>query len=120
MIGFKAMAAGVGVAAGWGTFFNPGTLTIATVSNDDMIVMQKLSWKWEQQTGNKINWVILEENVLRQKVTTDIATKGGQYDVVTIGAYETTIWGKKGWLTPLDDLGADYDYEDVFKPVRNG
>jgi sorbitol/mannitol transport system substrate-binding protein len=63
-----------------------------------MIVMQKLSSKWEQQTGNKINWVILEENVLRQKVTTDIATKGGQYDVVTIGAYETPIWGKKGWL----------------------
>src|SRR6202167_5893394 len=120
MIGFKAMAAGVAVAAGCVTFVSAETLTIATVNNDDMIVMQKLSSKWEQQTGNKINWVILEENVLRQKVTTDIATKGGQYDVVTIGAYETPIWGKKGWLTPLDDLGADYDYEDVFKPVRNG
>jgi sorbitol/mannitol transport system substrate-binding protein len=69
------------------------TLTIATVNNDDMIIMQKLSSKWEQATGNKINWVILEENVLRQKVTTDIATKGGQYDVITIGTYETPIWG---------------------------
>jgi ABC-type glycerol-3-phosphate transport system substrate-binding protein len=96
------------------------TLTIATVNNDDMITMQKLSNQWEQATGNKLNWVILEENVLRQKVTTDIATKGGQYDIVTIGAYETPIWGNKGWLTSLDDLGADYDYEDVFKPVRNG
>ena len=96
------------------------TLTIATVNNDDMITMQKLSSQWEQATGNKLNWVILEENVLRQKVTTDIATKGGQYDIVTIGALETPIWGKQGWLTPLDDLGADYDYEDVFKTVRNG
>src|SRR5580698_6954900 len=84
MIGFKAMAVGIAVAAGCVTFVNAETLTIATVNNDDMIVMQKLSSKWEQATGNKINWVILEENVLRQKVTTDIATKGGQYDVVTI------------------------------------
>jgi len=29
--------------------------------------------------------VTLEENALRQKVTTDIATKGGQFDVFTIG-----------------------------------
>jgi sorbitol/mannitol transport system substrate-binding protein len=119
MVGFKALAAGVAVAAGCVTIVNAETLTIATVNNDDMIIMQKLSSKWEQQTGNKINWVILEENVLRQKVTTDIATKGGQYDVVTIGAYETPIWGKKGWLTSLDDF-KDYDYDDLLAPVKAG
>jgi sorbitol/mannitol transport system substrate-binding protein len=96
------------------------TLTIATVNNDDMIVMQKLSSQWEKETGNKLNWVVLEENVLRQRVTTDIATKGGQFDIITIGALETPMWGKAGWLMPLDDLGDDYDYEDVFQPVRNG
>src|SRR5262245_29623237 len=85
------------------------TLTIATVNNSDMIIMQKLSPEWEKATGNKLNWVVLEENVLRQRVTTDIATKSGQFDILTIGAYETPIWGKAGWLTPLDDLGADYD-----------
>ena len=95
------------------------TLTIATVNNDDMIIMQKLSSKWEQQTGNKINWVILEENVLRQKVTTDIATKGGSFDIITIGAYETPIWGKKGWLTELDDF-KNYDYDDLLAPVKAG
>ena len=71
MIGFKALAAGIAVAAGCVAIADAETLTIATVNNDDMIIMQKLSSKWEQQTGNKINWVILEENVLRQKVTTD-------------------------------------------------
>jgi sorbitol/mannitol transport system substrate-binding protein len=96
------------------------TITIATVNNDDMIVMQKLSSEWEKSTGNKLNWVVLEENVLRQRVTADIATKGGQFDIVTIGALETPIWGKSGWLTQLDDLGDDYDYADVFEPVRNG
>src|SRR6202035_3798491 len=119
MVGFKALAAGVAVAAGCVTIVNAETLTIATVNNDDMIIMQKLSSKWEQQTGNKINWVILEEDSVRQQVTTDIATKGGQYDVVTIGAYETPIWGKKGWLSSLDDF-KDYDYDDLLAPVKAG
>jgi sorbitol/mannitol transport system substrate-binding protein len=119
MIGFRAIAAGIAIAAGCVTIVDAETLTIATVNNDDMIIMQKLSSKWEQQTGNKINWVVLEENVLRQKVTTDIATKGGQYDVITIGAYETPIWGKKGWLTTLDDF-KDYDYDDLLPPVKAG
>ena len=94
-------------------------LTIATVNNSDMIVMQKLSSKWEQQTGNKINWIVLEENVLRQRVTTDIATKGGQFDIVTIGAYEAPIWGKSGWLDKVDDIQG-YDYGDILPPVKQG
>ena len=96
------------------------TLTIATVNNGDMIVMQKLSPQFEKATGIKLNWVVLEENVLRQRVTTDIATKGGQFDVITIGAYETPIWGKLGWLTEVDDLGDDYDYADLIPQVKSG
>ncbi|PDT36587.1 sugar ABC transporter substrate-binding protein [Rhizobium sp. M10] len=95
-------------------------LTIATVNNGDMIIMQKLSPEWEKETGNKLNWVVLEENVLRQKVTTDIATKSGQYDILTIGGYEAPIWGKQGWLEPLDDLGDDYDYGDLLAPIKTG
>ena len=95
-------------------------ITVATVNNGDMIIMQKLSPEWEKATGNKVNWVVLEEKVLRERVTTDIATKGGQFDVMTIGGYETPIWGKAGWLTPLNDLGADYDYDDLIAPVRSG
>jgi sorbitol/mannitol transport system substrate-binding protein len=95
------------------------TLTIATVNNADMIIMQRLSPKWEQATGNKLNWVVLEENVLRQRATTDIATKGGQFDIMTIGSYEAPIWGKQNWLVSLDDLGQDYDYGDVIPSVKN-
>ena len=95
-------------------------LTIATVNNSDMIIMQKLSPQWEEATGNTLNWVVLEENVLRQRVTTDIATDGGSFDIVTIGAYEAPIWGAQDWLVGLDDLGDDYDYDDIFEPVRNG
>ena len=63
-----------------------GTVTIATVNNSDMIRMQRLSKTFEQQHPDiKLNWVVLEENVLRQRLTTDIATKGGQFDVLKIG-----------------------------------
>ena len=96
------------------------TLTIATVNNSDMIIMQRLSPRWEEASGHKLNWVVLEENVLRQRVTTDIATKGGQFDIITIGSYEAPIWGEQGWLVPLDDLGEGYDYDDLIPSVVNG
>jgi len=97
------------------------TLTIPTVNNGDMVRMQKLTDDFTKANPDiKINWVTLEENVLRQKITTDVATKGGQYDVVTIGTYEVPIFGKKGWLVPLDKLGADYDVDDLLPAIRAG
>ncbi len=97
-------------------------VTIATVNNGDMIIMQRLSREFEKQNPDiRLNWVILEENVLRARVTTDIASRGSQFDILTIGTYETPIWGKRGWVTRLDeDLPADYDLGDVLKPVRDG
>jgi sorbitol/mannitol transport system substrate-binding protein len=97
------------------------TLTIATVNNGQMIQMQKLTDDFTKANPDiKLNWVTLEENVLRQKVTTDIATHGGQFDVLTIGTYEAPIWAKKKWLLPLDKLGADYDADDLLPAIRAG
>ena len=98
------------------------TLTIATVNNGDMIRMQGLSSAFTEATGIELNWVVLEENTLRQNVTTDIATNGGQYDVMTIGTYEVPIWAKQGWLVPLDALTNDADYavDDLLPPIRDG
>ena len=98
------------------------TLTIATVNNGDMIRMQGLSSAFTEETGIELNWVVLEENTLRQNVTTDIATNGGQYDIMTIGTYEAPIWAGQGWLKPLDGLSADaeYDVDDLLPPIRDG
>ena len=98
------------------------TLTIATVNNGDMVRMQGLSSAFTEETGIELNWVVLEENTLRQNVTTDIATNGGQYDVMTIGTYEAPIWAKQGWLAPLDALTADasYDVDDILPAIRSG
>ena len=70
-------AVGFGFAAAAASAALAEEITIATVNNADMIVMQKLSPQWEEATGNTINWVVLEENVLRQRTTQDIATGGG-------------------------------------------
>ncbi|GIT87977.1 sugar ABC transporter substrate-binding protein [Roseobacter sp. OBYS 0001] len=96
------------------------TLTIATVNNGDMIRMQGLTDDFTEKTGHQVEWVTLEENVLRQRVTTDITTKGGQFDIMTIGMYETPIWAKNDWLISLDDLSAEYDIDDILPAMRGG
>ncbi|PWJ74467.1 sorbitol-binding protein /mannitol-binding protein [Pseudaminobacter salicylatoxidans] len=97
------------------------TLTIATVNNGDMIRMQKLTDDFTARNPDiQLQWVTLEENVLRERVTTDIATKGGQYDVMTIGNYEVPIWAKQGWLLELNGLGDDYDVDDLLPAIRAG
>ena len=95
-------------------------LVIATVNNGDMIRMQGLTDDFTAKTGHTVEWVTLEENVLRQRVTTDITTKGGAFDIMTIGMYETPIWGANGWLVPLDDLSAEYNVDDLLPAMRAG
>ena len=95
-------------------------LVIATVNNGHMVEMQKHSEVFEEANPSiSLNWVTLEEGTLRQRVTTDIATKGGQFDIMTIGMYEAPIWGKKGWLKPLV-FDEAYDTADILPAMRNG
>ena len=96
------------------------TITIATVNNGDMIRMQGYTDDFSKATGIDVEWVTLEENVLRQRVTTDITTKGGQFDIMTIGMYETPIWGANGWLVPLDGLSDEYDVGDLLPAMAGG
>jgi sorbitol/mannitol transport system substrate-binding protein len=95
-------------------------IVVATVNNGHMIEMQKLTPHFEKAHPDiKVKWVTLEEGMLRQRVTTDIATKGGQFDVMTIGMYETPIWGKKAWLKEIKP-DAGYDVDDLLPAIRNG
>ncbi|MEQ8374302.1 MAG: sugar ABC transporter substrate-binding protein [Roseibium aggregatum] len=97
------------------------TITIATVNNGDMIRMQGLTKDFTDKNPDiEVKWLTMEENVLRQRVTTDVATKGGQFDVMTIGTYEVPIWGKQGWLVSLNDLPESYDADDILPAIRGG
>ncbi|QFU09502.1 Bacterial extracellular solute-binding protein [Rhodobacteraceae bacterium THAF1] len=116
-------AAVLGLAAGAAfaeSHTSDATLTIATVNNGDMVRMQGYTDQFTEETGIAVEWVTLEENVLRQRVTTDITTGGGQFDIMTIGMYEAPIWAANEWLVPLDDLSDDYNADDILPAMRAG
>ena len=94
-------------------------LTIAIVNNGHMINMQKVAEAYTKETGVELNWVSLEEGVLREQVTSDTATGGGQYDIINIGMQEAPIWGAAGWIEPLN-FSAGYDVDDILPAMRNG
>lgn len=103
------------------------TLTIATVNNPQMAVMEKYASEFTNVTGIKLNFVVLPENELRQKVTNDVALGAGQYDIVTIGTYDTPFWATNGWIASLEPMfGAmsaetrnAYDRDDLLPPIRS-
>lgn len=94
-------------------------LTIGTVNNPDMLVMRRLSAEFERtHPGIELDWRVIDETVLRTRLMTDLAIADGQFDVMTIGSYETPIWGQRGWLEPLDNLPSAYGIDDLIPSVR--
>jgi len=73
-----------------------------------MINMQKVAEAYTAETGTTLNWVSLEEGVLREQV-----------DIINIGMQEAPIWGAAGWIEPLN-FGAAYDVDDMLPAMRNG
>ncbi|MEL6793202.1 MAG: extracellular solute-binding protein, partial [Pseudomonadota bacterium] len=114
-----ALAAAAGFAATANAASHAKELTIAIVNNGHMINMQKVAEAYTAETGVALNWVSLEEGVLREQVTSDTATGGGQYDIINIGMQEAPIWGAAGWIEPLN-FGADYDVADILPAMRAG
>jgi len=113
----KSLLLGAGIATANVSVASAQEILAATVNNNDMIIMQRLSGEFEKETGIKVRWVVLEENSLREKLATDISMKAAQYDVITINSHQTQLWGKMGWLMPLDDFGDDYDYKDIISSI---
>jgi sorbitol/mannitol transport system substrate-binding protein len=97
------------------------TITALMVGNPQMEDIAKLTADtFTKDTGITVKFTILPENELRDKVTQDVATQGGQYDVATIGAYEAPIWAKNGWLHELSsyaDKDSGYDSADLLEPM---
>lgn len=102
-------------------------ITVASVNNPDMVIMEELSREFTKQTGIKVKFTVLAENEIRSKITQDVALGGGQYDLVTLGTADTGTYLDNGWLLGLDKLFAGlpvsertaYDLDDVFAPVRD-
>jgi sorbitol/mannitol transport system substrate-binding protein len=96
-------------------------LNVATVNNPQMKDMEQLKSEYEaSHEGVTVNFQVMEESDLRSAVTADVASGAGQYDIVTIGAYETPQWGANDWLVDLSSFedDAEYDAEDILPSVR--
>jgi len=111
--------AGAGGGSGGGN-----SISVLMVANPQMTDIQKLTAdSFTKDTGITVNYTVLPENELRDKVTQDVTNKAGQYDVATVGMYEVPIWAKNGWLAELGS-GAQgdstYDYNDILPSMVKG
>ena len=96
-------------------------LTIATVNNPSMVVMESFTDVFEEQyPGIELNWVVLPENELRDTVTTDVATGASSFDVITVGMFDTPIFARNDWILNISDLFEEYpDIYQVSLALRN-
>jgi sorbitol/mannitol transport system substrate-binding protein len=122
LVGVLALGGCTWAGAGGGT--GDGTVTVAIVANPQMRDIQGLTDAFERDHPDiKVRYVTLPENEARARITQDVATKAGQFDVVMIGTYETPIWGRNGWLTDLTPYARadrEYDVDDLIPAVRKG
>ena len=115
-----------GCATGTEQLFSGGgsgtKVTVAIVSNSQMQDAISLSHLFEQDhPGVRPNFVSLPENEARAKITADVSTQGGEFDVVMISNYETPMWSANGWLAnlqPYIDATPGYDAGDFLPQLR--
>ena len=98
------------------------TLAVAIVSNSQMQDAISLSHLFESEHPDiHLNFISLPENEARAKITTDVSTQGGEFDVVMISNYETPMWSANGWLVnlqPYIDRTPGYDANDFLPQLR--
>lgn len=97
------------------------SINVLMVNNPQMTELQKLAPRFTAETGIKVNFTVLPENDVRDKISQDFANQAGQYDVATLSNYEIPIYARNGWLHEMDSYVAKdpgYDEEDVLKPMR--
>jgi len=95
-------------------------IVVASAVYGQFMDLQRLTPEFEKNHPDiKVRYVTLEEGLLRQRMTTDISTKGGQFDVMTISSYETPIWSKSDWLLPIE-TDAAWDADDLLPGIREG
>ena len=100
------------------------TISVAIVGNPQMEDIASLTPElFTAETGINVNYVILEEQTLREIVTRDVGAGGQQFDVVMIGMFEAPQFGRNGWLVDLNQYAADdpeYMIDDIIPAVRDG
>ncbi|MGW1891784.1 ABC transporter substrate-binding protein [Streptomyces sp. NPDC002004] len=109
-------------AGAGGTGSGGDSINVLMVNNPQMIQLQKLTAAhFTRATGIKVNFTVLPENDVRDKISQDFANQAGQYDVATLSNYEIPIYARNGWLHEMDSYvrkDRAFDQQDVLAPVR--
>ncbi|HWM37362.1 MAG TPA: sugar ABC transporter substrate-binding protein [Streptomyces sp.] len=117
-----ALLAGCSGAGGTSSGGGGDTINVLMVNNPQMGDLQKLTAaNFTKKTGIKVNFTVLPENDVRDKISQDFSNQAGQYDVATISNFEVPFYSKNGWLHSLDEYvekDAAFDQDDILKPLR--
>ncbi|MEV7318719.1 sugar ABC transporter substrate-binding protein [Streptomyces sp. NPDC093970] len=109
-----------GAGAGGGS--SAHSINVLMVNNPQMVELQKLTKaNFTKDTGIKVNFTVLPENDVRDKISQDFANQAGQYDVATLSNYEIPIYAKNNWLEPIDSYvkkDTAFDQQDILKPMQ--
>lgn len=98
----------------------PVRLLVASVDNGQMIQLRELASEFERANPDiRVGFVMLEEQALRRHLAADLASRSGQFDVITIGLYEAGIWARRGWLHPVL-TGPGHGLDDLLPTIRAG
>ncbi|WP_245887832.1 ABC transporter substrate-binding protein [Geodermatophilus tzadiensis] len=118
------VALGVSGCAGWGggpSAGGPDTINVLMVNNPQMEDLQQLTAEhFTAETGITVNYTVLPENDVRDKISQEFSSQAGQYDVATLSNFEIPIYARSEWIAPLDDyVEADtgFDQDDVLAPL---
>jgi sorbitol/mannitol transport system substrate-binding protein len=119
-----ALAVALAGCAGWGGGpggGGPGTINVLMVNNPQMIDLQRLTAaNFTKQTGINVNFTVLPENDVRDKISQEFSSQAGQYDVASLSNFEIPIYAKSKWIAPLDDyVKADtqFNQADILPPM---
>jgi len=91
------------------------------VNNPQMVDLQGLTAdNFTKTTGIRVNFTVLPENDVRDKISQEFSSQAGQYDVATLSNFEIPIYARSRWVAPLSDYIAKdsaFDQADVLKPM---
>ncbi|MEI2779167.1 MAG: sugar ABC transporter substrate-binding protein [Tetrasphaera sp.] len=111
--------------AGWGGGGVGGggadSINVLMVNNPQMVDLQQLTAdNFTAKTGIKVNFTVLPENDVRDKISQEFTSQAGQYDVASLSNFEIPIYAKAKWIAPMDDFiakDAAFDQDDILKPM---
>src|SRR5688500_9542021 len=116
------LAAGcAGWGGGGGGEGGANAISVLMVNNPQMIDLQRLTAdNFTRQTGIEVNFTVLPENDVRDKISQEFSSQAGQYDVATLSNFEIPIYASSEWIAPMDDYveaDSEFDQDDVLGPL---